>query len=126
MRALIVVTTMLAATAAHAADAPTTCETLALLKQQVKGAKFTPLTVGQFNFSLGAYAAVPPIGLPLADGAFLVQQHGKNILVWMTGNCASKTAPTPIPESLAVIIKGINPTAGETSDADDPKDELHL
>src|ERR1700749_5332326 len=102
------------------------CVTLDKLKAAIKGAKFTPLNVGQFHFIEGVYAGVPPLsGLPAADGAVLVQFKGKSMVVWMKGTpgCASNE-PLAIPEPFVAVIKSINPGRGETSDgySDDSKD----
>lgn len=117
--------------AAERAPAPPShtpaCMTLDKLKIAIKGGKFTPLNVSQFHFMMGAYAATPPIGLPAdTDNALLVQVKDKSVIVWMNAECASKTAPMPIGDKFLAIVKSISPTAGETSDGADSKDDLHL
>jgi hypothetical protein len=112
--------------AAPNASSPT-CMTLDKLKAGIKGAKFTPLTIGQFNFMLGVYDAVPPRGpLPSADNALLVRKTGKSAIFWMKGACASVTPPTQISDALATDLWMIHPTTGETSDAIDDSQDLHL
>jgi hypothetical protein len=101
--------------------------TLDKLKAGIKGAKFTPLTIGQFNFMLGVYDASPPHSpLPAADNALLVRKAGKSAIFWMKNDCASVTPPTQISEALATDLRMIHPTAGETSDAVDDSQDLHL
>lgn len=112
--------------AERAPDAPA-CMTLSKIKASVKNATFTPLNIGQFNFVLGVYDAVPPRGpLPAADNAILMHVKGKTAIIWMKAECASVTPPTGISEALATDIRMIRPTAGETSDAPDDSEDLHL
>lgn len=106
---------------------PDQCMTLSKIKASVKNATFTPLNIGQFNFALGVYDAVPPRGpLPAADNAVLLHVRGKTAIIWMKAECASVTPPTGISEALATDIRMIHPTAGETSDAPDDSQDLHL
>lgn len=126
MRALVGLAVLVALSGtAQAQDAP--CQKIATLKTKIKGATFTPLNIGQFNFALGVYDAVPPRSpLPAADNAVMVRVKGKSVIVWMKAECASVTPPTPISEQLATDIRMIHPTAGETSDASDDSHDLHL
>lgn len=105
------------------------CETIAKMKVDLpKGAKFTPLNIGQYHFAAGVYVGTPPASPPpLADNALLVQMKGGNLIVWMKAECAAETRPTQVSDKLVALIRAINPVAGESSDAysDDSKD-LHL
>lgn len=108
---------------------PPACMTIAQMKAvpQLKGAKFTPLNIAQYHLMLGAYAATPPIGLPAdTDNAILVQLKKRSMVVWMKAECASKTPAMPIGEQFVGILGTIKPVAGESSDADDSKDEMPL
>jgi len=105
------------------------CETVASLKTApaLKGAKFTPLNAGQFHLLEGAYiASPPPSGLPSADGAVLVQIKDKSLVIWMSGNCASKENPMPVSERVVAALRTISPAKGEIAEPDDSKDEMNL
>lgn len=107
------------------AKAKPECVTVAKLKDDLKGAKFTPLNISQYHFMMGAYAATPPVGLPAdTDNGLLVQLKDKAFVVWMEAECASKTPPMQISPQFVAILRAIAPVAGEASD--DSKDELHL
>ena len=121
-----------AAHAAKSTQAAPHCDTIASLKAapELKGAKFTPLNIGQFHFIQGVFVATPPLSQPpAADNAVLVQIKGKSLILWMKAECAATNVPPmPIPEPLVGIIRSINPVAGEASDdgwSDDSKD-VHL
>jgi len=104
-----------------------TCETVAELKTALKGAKFTALNAGQFHLLEGAYIAVPPpSGLPSADGAVLVQIKDKSLVIWMSGNCASKENPMPVSDRVVAALRTISPANGEIAEPDDSKDEMKL
>lgn len=114
--------------AAERVPAPA-CETVAKLRGGLpKGAKFTPLNIGQFHFVEGVYVATPPAGPPPpADNAMLLRMKGVNLIVWMKAECASETRPTQVSDKLVELIRAINPVAGESSDAyDDNSKDLHL
>jgi hypothetical protein len=103
------------------------CETLGELRAALKGAKFTTLNAGQFHLVEGAYIAVPPpSGLPPADGAVLVQIKDKSLVVWMSGNCASKENPMPISDRVVQALRTISPTSGEIAEPDDSDEERKL
>src|SRR6185503_5972280 len=114
--------------AAERAAAPAThCETIGILKTALKGAKFTPLNAGQFHLLEGAYIAVPPpSGLPSADGAVLVQIKDKSLVIWMSGNCASKENPMPISDRVVAALRTISPSVGEIAEPDDSSEERKL
>lgn len=104
------------------------CLTLSKLKATIKGATFTPLNIGQFNYALGAYDATTPAHTPLpaADNAMIMHVKGKSAILWMKSECASATNPTVIGGEMEAHLRSIHPTAGETSDATDDSQDMHL
>lgn len=107
---------------------PSECLTLSKLKATIKGAVFTPLNIGQMNYALGAYDASTPshTPLPASDNALLATLKGKNLIIWMKAECASLTSPMPVGDEFAAHLKAIHATAGETSDATDDSQDMHL
>lgn len=105
------------------------CMTVAKLKTILKGATFTPLTIGQMNYVLGAYDATTPANTPLpaADNAILAKGKKGALIIWMKAECAvSSLAPMPIGSEFTAHLQAIHPVAGETSDAEDDSADMHL
>ena len=81
-----------AAFAAEKVPAPK-CDNLAKVKAEfakdpeLKAAKFTPLTDGQWHFVEGIFAAseITPSGLPPGNGAILIQAKNKGSILWVRG-----------------------------------------
>jgi hypothetical protein len=126
------------------------CEDFAKMKAEfakdkdLADTKFTPLTVGQFHFLVGVYAASPitPPGMPPGDGAQLMQLKDKSSIVWTRGEdaCLSLIAlgpedasghapvsymPMPLTATLLKMLNSIKTGIDETAvHADDG--DLHL
>lgn len=131
----------LATERAQALSAPR-CEAIDAMKASFKGAKFTPLSPGQFHFIAGVYVAspiTPPGGMPPGDGALLIEIKDKAAVIWTRGKQACITQividadnhlaayiPLPLNASLLSMLRSVKTGADEKVAPDDSGEDRSL